>query len=363
MTASHEGGGEQAPSAPEQASSTPEHAPSAPEQGISAAEQGISAADLDVEEVDALPFVEAISKVLLAAWPAPAVHYTVDFLKWQFTFPGPPARGALGRVKGEPAAFVGFAPRRLRRGREASPSYATAFLGVVPTLRGGGVANRVYGPMIGMVAASGLPCVGFVDVTTPAARRLLVKHTEAHGMTLTSLRLCRNWGFLERAGTPPALPHREAASPEEVLRVIDACASEDTLWTAPDREGLLHYAKDPRGRKFVVVEEGGSVVGAAMVMLSEVTSKEGVDRLVTVDAIWLPEPTAPRLRALFQASRAAFAGQASAPMVGAPNLGTIDDATAKSAGLRPTAAVYEPFVYQRGQSVFTSSSVTNQEMV
>jgi len=318
---------------------------------------------LDVEHVDALPFVEDISRILLAAWPAPSVHYTVELLKWQFTFPGPPARGALGRFEGEPAAFVGFAPRRLRRGSEVSPSYATAFLGVLPTIRGGGSANRVYGPMIGMVADSGLPCVGFVDVNTPAARRLLVKHTGEHGMTLTSLRLCRNWGFLERAGATAALSHREAQSPEEVLRVIDACQAGDTVWLAPDREMLLHYAKDPRGRKFVVVEEDGKATCAAMVMLSEVTSKEGVDRLTTVDAVWMPEPSAARVKALFQAARAAFAGQASAPMVGAPNLSCIDEATLKAAGLRPTAAVYEPFVYQKGHDVFTSATVTNQEMV
>ncbi len=318
---------------------------------------------LDVEPVDALAFVEAISKVLLAAWPAPAVHYTVDLLRWQFTFPGPPARGALARHAGEPAAFVGFAPRRLRRGREVSPSYATAFLGVLPSLRGGGVANRVYGPMIGMVAEAGIPCVGFVDVSTPAARRLLVKHTDAHGMKLTPLGLCRNWGFLERAGAAPALSHREAQGPEEVLRIIDACQSEDTLWIAPDRAMLLHYARDPRGRKFVVVEEGGEVTAAAMAVLSEVTAREGVERLATVDAAWIPEPSAPRVRALFQATRAAFAGLTSAPMVGAPNLSTIDDATLKAAGLRPTAAVYEPFVYQSKQSEFTSATVTNQEMV
>jgi len=319
--------------------------------------------DIEVERVDALPFIEAISSVLLAAWPPPAVHYTAALLEWQFTFPGPPARGALGRHRGEPAAFVGFSPRRLRCGGEVSPSYATAFLGVLPSLRGAGSATRVYDPMIAMVRDSGIPCLGFCDVKTPAARRLLVKHTDVHGMALKSLRLCRNWGFLERSGAAPALPCREAASPEEVLGVIAACRDEDTLWAAPDREMLLHYARDPRGRKFVVVEEGGRVSAAAMVVLEEVTAREGVERMTMVDAVWLPEPTAPRLRALFQAAGAAFAGRSSAPVIGAPNVSTIDEGVLKAAGLRPAAAVYEPLVYQNRETAFFNAAATNQEMV
>ena len=281
----------------------------------------------------------------------------------QFTFPGPPARGALARVRGAPAAVVGFAARRVRCGGEVSPSYATAFLGVLPALRGAGTATRVYDPMIAMACASGIPCVGFVDVKTPAARRLLVKHTAAHGMELKSLRLCKNWGFLDRGGAPPALPYREAAGPEEVLDVIEACRDAETLWAAPDREMLLHYLRDPRGRKIVVVEEGGRVTAAAMVLLSEVTSQAGVERVTMVDCVWMPEPEAPRVRALFQAAGAAFAGQSSARVIGAPNLGTVDEGVLKAAGLRPAAAVYEPFVYQNKQSVFTTATATNQEMV
>ncbi|MBK8251261.1 MAG: GNAT family N-acetyltransferase [Polyangiaceae bacterium] len=319
--------------------------------------------DITVERVDGLAAVEEISRVLVAAWPPPTLHYTVDFLKWQFTFPGPVARGALARINGEPVAYVGFAARRLRRGREVTPSYATAFLGVVPSARGGGTANLVYDPMIGMVAESGIPCVGFVDVQTPAARKLQVKHTETRGMDRKSLTLCRNWGFMVRPNTSPPLAVREAVSVAEVLDVMNACNDENVLWCAPDADAIEHYQRDPRGRKFIVTEENGRASAVAMVFLSEIKGPQGIEFLTTVDTVWMPEPSDARLKSLCFGASAAFAEKATSKMVGAPNLSTIDESIIKLAGLRPAVAVYEPFVYQQSRTIYTTVTSTNQEMV
>src|SRR5687768_7683815 len=109
------------------------------------------------------------------------------------------------------------------------------------------------------------------------------------------------------------------------------------MWSAPDRAQLEHYGRDPRGRRLLVVEEAGGIAAAAIVVLAEVIEKGGdVDRVTTLDAVWLPDPTTERLSGLCRGAAAVFADRASTPVVSAPNLAALPADVIRAAGLRPT---------------------------
>ncbi|AGP39956.1 GNAT family N-acetyltransferase [Sorangium cellulosum] len=319
---------------------------------------------MQLEHVDPIAAAEEASLVLREAWPPPALHYTADYLRWQLGFPGPAPRAVLARERGEPAGFIGVAPRRFRFRGATSPGYVLSFVSVRPKFQGQGLASRLYGELLASLRASGLPIVVFVEARSGPAQRVLYNAVKAAGLRRKQLATCRNHGFVPR---PSAAPTQAVARPTEaaadVLAAIAACGDDRVLWSAPDAAQLEHSLRDPRPRRLLLVEEAGRPVGAAAVFLSEIATARGIDRVATLDALFLPEPTADRLAAVLRAASEAFAGQATAPVVSAPNLTLVPQDQLKPAGARPTDASFDAFVLLPGDGPWLDAEVTNLEVV
>ncbi|AUX25381.1 hypothetical protein SOCEGT47_059260 [Sorangium cellulosum] len=323
---------------------------------------------MQIERVDPLAVAEEASLVLREAWPPPVLHYTADYLRWQLGFPGAAPLAVLAREGGEPAGFIGVAPRRFRFRGVTSDGYLLSFLSVRPKFRGQGLAGRLYAEVFAGVRASGLPTVVFVEARSAPAQHLLAKAVERAGLSMKRLAACQNHGFVPRAGAaPPRAVAAPAADLDDVLAAMAACRDERVLWAAPDAAQLEHSLRDPRPRRLLRVEEAGRTVGAAAVFLSEIATARGIELVPTVDAIFLPEPTADRVAAVLRATSEAFAGQATVPAVSAPNLAALPPEHLRPAGARPTGATFDAFVVrspggQRG-GPWGDAEVTNLEIV
>ncbi|WP_438004873.1 GNAT family N-acetyltransferase [Sorangium sp. So ce321] len=319
---------------------------------------------MQLEHVDPVAVAEEASLVLREAWAPPALHYTADYLRWQLGFPGPAPRAVLAREGGEPAGFIGAAPRRFRFRGAASEGYVLSFVSVRPKFQGQGLASRLYAELLDGLRGSGLPIVVFVEARSVAARRVLLKAVEQAGFKLKALAACQNHGFVPRASARPAQAvATPAGAVDEVLAAIAACDGVRVLWSAPDAAQLEHSLRDPRSRRLLRVEEAGRAVGAAAVFLSEIATAARVDRVPTVDALYLPEPTAERVAAVLRAASEAFAGEATVPVVSAPNLAIVPQDQLRPAGARATGATFDAFVVHPDGAPWLDAEVTNLEVV
>ncbi|WP_437895703.1 GNAT family N-acetyltransferase [Sorangium sp. So ce124] len=319
---------------------------------------------MQVERVDPVAAADEASFVLREAWPLPVLHYTADYLRWQFGSPGPAPQAVLAREGGEPAGFIGVAPRRFRFRGVTSEGYVLSFVSVRPKFQGQGLASRLYTELLAGLRATGLPIAVFVEARSAPAQRVLFKAVAAVGLELKQLTACRNHGFLPRAGAaPPRAVAAPAGALEDALAVMGACGDERVLWSAPDAAQLEHGLRDPRPRRLLLVEEAGQAVGAAAVFLSEIATARGIDRVATVDTLFLPEPTADRLAAVMRAASEVFAGEATAPVVSAPNLAIVPQDQLRPAGVRATAATFDAFVLHPKRGPWLDAETTNLEVV
>ncbi|WP_437965560.1 GNAT family N-acetyltransferase [Sorangium sp. So ce260] len=318
---------------------------------------------MQLEHVDPIAAAEEASLVLREAWPPPALHYTADYLRWQLGFPGPAPKAVLAREGGEPAGFIGVAPRRFRFRGAVSAGYVLSFVSVRPKFQGQGLASRLYSELLAGLRGSGLPIVVFVEARSAPAQRVLFKAVEAAELSMKRLATCQNHGFVPRASAAPTQAVARPAGVDDVLAAIAACGDERVLWSAPDAAQLEHSLRDPRSRRLLLVEEAGRAVGAAAVFLSEIATARGFDRVATLDALFLPEPTADRLAAVLRATSEAFAGQATAPVVSAPNLAIVPPDQRRPAGARATDATFDAFVVHPDDGPWRDAEATNLEVV
>jgi ribosomal protein S18 acetylase RimI-like enzyme len=324
-----------------------------------------SAADVTVERVDPSSVVEEASLILREAWTPPVLHYSAQYLAWQFGFPGT-AQGAIARVGGEPAGFMAFWPRRFRFRGEALDGVVLSFLGVRPSFQGYGLGGKLYMELLEALREQKLISAVYVEANSPAAQKLLFKSVERAGFALKRLGQYVNHGYYQPwpdpvGGTAVA---REARDLDEVLAAIDACADPRVLWVAPGRAQLEHYLRDPRPRKLLVVEREGRVTSAGMALLMEIANKAGgIDRMITLQPVFLPDPSPDQVEALVRCAIDTFRGQATAPVVSMPSVATVPPEVLHAARLKPTGAVYDGFVIHAEPHPFLEADVTNLEVI
>jgi GNAT superfamily N-acetyltransferase len=313
--------------------------------------------------VEAASVVREAGPIVRESWVPPVLHCSDAYLGWQFGFPGPPALAVLARCDGDPAGFIAITPRRFRFRGAASHGFLFSFAGIRPSLQGRGLASTLYAEIMTAIRDQGLPTVAFIEAHLTRSMKLLTRTAERVGLTIKFLGHYANHGYVPHGaqGAPAA---REARGVDEALAVIDACADPRVLWAAPDAAELEHQLRDPRGRKILVVAEEGRITGGAAVMLAEVVNKAGgIDRVTTVDALFVPDPTPGRIAALFEGAARAFAGQATTDVVSAPNVATLPSDVVRAAGLRRTGALYLGMLLEREGHPFLEADVTNVEVV
>jgi hypothetical protein len=310
-------------------------------------------------------YVDAAGSILQEAWHPPCLHYSPEYLRWEFAFPGAvPALGMMGFEGEEPVGFAAAVPRRLRFRDTHLDAYLTSFFACRPSCPGP-YAVALVRSWMRVLKDTGLPLVSFV-IPDSVGHDLFMASTPMLKMPGRSLGMFRTYGCLApQPAATNALVAELAADDEEFISAARSCGGAGTLWNAPDRAQLRHYRADPRGRALVLIRRpDGRPVGGAMVIRSEIVTAQGVDFLPAIDSMFLAEPSADALRAVLDFAAGHYRGRVSSPVITAPNLQGVDAALLRSAGLRATSSCFHGHLFVPDAATYLlAADGTNLEIV
>src|SRR5687767_1037726 len=107
-----------------------------------------------IEIVDPLAFAETASRILQASWTVPCLHYSADYLSWQFSFPGQlPNRAAVAFIDDRAVGCVAVTSRTFALGGAPFSAYVLSFVAVDPIARGRGLAAQMYSRLLDTITA------------------------------------------------------------------------------------------------------------------------------------------------------------------------------------------------------------------
>jgi hypothetical protein len=317
-----------------------------------------------IERVDPSAFVGPASRILQEAWQPPCVHYAPEYLSWQFTFPGSSPFGVAAFDGDEPVGFFSALLRRFVVGQNPRRAWLACFGAVRPRWRGVGAARALYRATAVVIRASGLPAFLFTQPES-LAERLLVSAFRAERFQARTFGDYRTYACLPQGTAADASFVCSASSADTAfLEVARRCQEPHTLWHDPDLAALAHYGRDPRHSLRVLVHgPGGEAVGAALLARSEAVTAAGTEFSAAVESVFLPQPSAEILAALFRFAAAHYAGQVGSPVVLAPNLRGIDPGLLRKAGARATQSAFRGHLFVLGPAdPFAGAEGTNLEI-
>ena len=282
-------------------------------------------------------FAPQASAILTAAWPAPALHYTPEYLRWQLSFPGPgTAPAAAAFVDSNPAGFAASTHRRLRHGSEVIDALLVSFVAVHPDFRNRGIAAGLYRTLLAGVAATRLPVITFAQADSAGQRAIERAYPEA-GFQLRPLGSYPGFACVPRPSREMQWEREESTLPldwSSVAAAVDACATDRSLlWSAPSDAQFRHYLQDPRPRNLLSLKSGGVEPAAAWVVQTAYVAGQGVNSVATIDCAWVNRRRPELLPGL--ASAVARISPA-ATVVNAPSLAGFDLKRLRDAGFRQT---------------------------
>lgn len=299
-----------------------------------------------IEAIDPARVVDAASAVLRAAWAPPCLHYTPEYLGWQFRYPGePPALGVLATEGGAPVGFAAVVPRRVRCGGESRAIRLLSFVAVDPAARGRGQGRRLYEELLGRIAEPATPVVAYAVPGSGGERRLLEAFERA-GYGRAGLGECRAHGGIPRGGGGSAGTIDESADADQLGAAVRRGGDAETLRLDPDAGQWAHGRDAAAGRGGALIRGAGvEPAGVVQVAPAESLSAVGVDRLAVVTSLALIEPSADALRAALSYAASRAGAGATSPMVVLQNPSGIDAATLRSAGLRALPTVLAAYLF------------------
>ena len=289
-------------------------------------------------------FAPQASVILTAAWPAPALHYTPEYLRWQMSFPGPgPAPAVAAFVDSNPAGFAASTHRRLRRGPEMIDVLLVSFVAVHPDFRGRGIAAGLYRTLLAAIAAMRLPVVTFAQPDS-AGQRLIERAYPEAGFELRPLGSYPGFACAPRASHEAPWISEARTLPldgSSVAAAVDACATDQRLlWSAPTDEQWRHYRDDPRPRALFSVNYADNAAAAAWAVQTAYVTAQGVNSVAAIDCAWLNRGR-PELLASLASAVACISSMAS--VVNAPSLAGFDPKLLRRAGFRQVAPGFQGY--------------------
>jgi GNAT superfamily N-acetyltransferase len=290
---------------------------------------------IEFQLVPGPPFAPQASAILSAAWPAPALHYTPEYLRWQLSFPGPlPAPAAAAFVDSIPAGFAASTHRRLRHGRELIDVLVVSFVAVHPDFRNRGLAAGLYRTLLEAIAGMRLPVVTFAQAGSAGQRAIERAYPDA-GFHLQSLGSYPAFACVPRPSLEAEWAPEESGAPRlgaSFEGVVDACAADRSLlWNAPTEAQQRHYRLDPRPRKLLRLDSGEGAPAAAWALQTAYVTPRGVDSVATIDCAWLNRSRPDLLPGLAAAVARIWPATA---VVNAPSLAGFDPKLLRHAGFR-----------------------------
>ena len=305
-------------------------------------------------------FAPQASAILTAAWAAPALHYTPEYLRWQMSFPGPVAAPAVAAfVDSVPAGFAGSTHRRLRHGPEVVDVLLVSFVAVHPDFRSRGIAAGLYRTLLAAIAATRLPVITFAQPGSAGQRAIEKAYPEA-GFELRSLGSYPGFACAPRASQDTQWVCEESKATLDV--VVDACAPDRSLlWSAPTDAQWRHYMQDPRPRSLLSLNSSASEPAAAWAVQTAYVTAQGVNSVAAIDCVWLNRARPDLLPGL--ASAVARISPAAA-VVNAPSLAGFDPKLLRNAGFRQVGSGFQGYcATARGAAPLPPADVVSCEVV
>jgi GNAT superfamily N-acetyltransferase len=281
-------------------------------------------------------FAPQASEILTAAWPAPALHYTPEYLHWQLSFPGPAAAPAVAAfVDSNPAGFAGSTHRRLRHGPEVIDVLLVSFVAVHPEFRNRGIASGLYRTLLAAISAMRLPVITFAQAGSAGQRAIERAYPEA-GFELRSL-----GSYPGFACAPRAAEHTKWIESPPTAAAVQACAVDRSLlWCAPTDAQWSHYLQDPRPRSFLSLNSGDDQAAAAWAVQTAYVSGKEINSVAAIDCVWLSRAQPEMLSSLATAVGRITPGAA---VVTAPSLAGFDPKLLRQAGFRQVAPGFQGY--------------------
>lgn len=308
-----------------------------------------------VEIVDPLLAADSAARILRSAWSPPSLHYSSEYLKWQFTFPGDvPPKVALAFAENDAVGCIGVTPRRFLLAGTSITAYVLSFVAVEPAARGRGVAADLYSTLLETIPRH-TPVIAFAE-PEGIGEALLLRCFSLASFQHTQLRSCRAAGCLPRAGARPSpVSATESIAYLEYSSIYGGVTDISTLWNAPSTAQWEHYLADPRGRSAMVIRDAGDkLIGTAMAVGAQIVSAGGVQRVPMLESVCLAAPSADALRAAFAGAQKE--GTLDAVVV-ASNLSHMDEHLPRSAGARALPSIFNAHLFTRGIEAVRATSI------
>jgi len=325
----------------------------------------MSGSKITYRAVPAADFADTASHILTAAWPPPAIHYSPAYLRWQLSFPAPWPLPAVAAFDGTEA--VGFAAatcRRVRCGDLIWHAPVVSFVAVHPGWQNRGIATGLYQNLLPLIEE--VPLLTFA-VPSSAGERALTRAYASAGFLLSPFGSYPSHTYLAREVASGGWAVEPTSTFALLGEILSSCASDTSLlWHYPDEAELLHYRKDPRPRQLLLLHspEATTPAGAAWVVQAEIRNRNGdIQRLATIDYLFLPRTQAAGLPALFYAAASITGASAQPPMVSAPNLAGFSPEALRAAGIRKTGAGFQGYLCGCHADVVARASGTTIEIV
>lgn len=285
--------------------------------------------------------VDQVATVLQRAWPAPVIHYSLDYCGWQFRFPGAQPTLMAATFDGDRVVGVMAAvPRRMALGARVENVCLLSFLGVDPDYRRRGIARELYRVLLPEISRRELVMMVFAKTNT-AGLGLIESEPTALGFHGVSLGDYVIHGFMARGGDAPM----KVEVCQDVSSLQFADAGPTMLASRPDLLQLQHYAVGEHQRIAVVRNEAGAVAGAAVVNHSRYVNQRGLEWTTIVDSFLIAPTSADALKSLLTYAATEFAEDGAPALCTVPNVSGLDPEWFRPVGLRRTATSYSGIVY------------------
>lgn len=284
---------------------------------------------MTISSVDAVSGAQQASALLSAAWPVPALDYSPHYIAWQFGFPSSenPPLAVAALEGGAWIGFLGSTPRRICLQDCIADVSLVSFAAVHPDSRGRGVAAALYQELLGRLASRGAAVITFAQRAT-AGVRVIERAYPAAGYRLQAIGDYCVYGCIPRVA-----PTDWTMSQKHDIEFPPLGKAAPWACSLPDQAQLLHYARDPRPRRWICVERQGQRA-AAWAVETSYRGPAGLSHVQTLESVWCAAENASALPAL--------AFHAGGGMVMAPNVLFWKPWLAKT-GFRQTATVFQGY--------------------
>ncbi|HWR51173.1 MAG TPA: GNAT family N-acetyltransferase [Bryobacteraceae bacterium] len=317
--------------------------------------------------VDGVSFCAEASDILEAAWSPPVIRYAPEYVSWQMGFPSSATMPAAAAFDGgKPVGFMAATARHLGCRGQAMEAAVVSFVAVLPGWRGQGIAGGLYRLLLDSIAERNLPVITY-SIPGSGGERALLRAYSAAGFRMVGLGSYSNYAFAPRCQAADVEWRACFCDDARVLADVAAgyVPDESALWSVPTLAQAEHYFRDPRPRRLILAECAGSGVrGAALVVLSELRTAQGLVKITTLDSVLLPQQAISALHAVLNLASTAWPGAGvAAGIVSCPNLSGFDPLALRSIGVRKTGGQFSGHFCTRQPEAFPASGRTNLEIV